>query len=124
MTRAYAQPTAFWNNVAVSANGVSPHVRFPGQNSQLILAITTSAPTIVRVEAALNPPDAADNMRQTFDPNTAVWAQVFYLNDPIQIEFTQAGSAAVIIPSMTFQHIRLRSTKTATITAGFETAPG
>lgn len=121
-TRRSGDLNAFWNNTSVLANGVSSSVEVPRGIENLALWITVSAATDVSLEASHSGDVTSEGVLP--DTNAANWALVYYVAEPIIVQFMVAGSACVLIPDFEPAYIRLRSSAAAIITAGWEVTSG
>lgn len=110
---------AFWDNAAVLANGNSSSVELSRSADNLAIWITVSGATTISLQAAHRGDMTSEGVHP--DANAANWAQVYYLSDPIQVIFSGAGSAVLLVPDFVPQYIRLNSSGATTITAGWET---
>lgn len=108
--------------MAASANSVSTAVEVMRDTDQLAIYITSSGATTISLEVAhsgaVNPDGTGS------DSNASDWGQLYYLDTPIQIAFTSAGSLAMIVPDFEPGWIRLRTSAAATLTAGHEVTAG
>lgn len=120
--RRVGSPTSLWNNVAVLAGGASNVINLPREGAQICIFVSVSAATTVALEVAHhgaltsegNEPDAG------VPPASSAFHPCYYINTPVEIAFTGAGKAAIIIPDFEPDWIRLTSSGAATITAGHE----
>lgn len=116
--RRAGNPTSLWNNSAASAGSVSGVVELARKSSQIAFYLTVSAATLITLESAhsggINP-DGTSN--DTFTPD---WGQVYYIDTPLQINFTASGSVTWIIPDFEPGWVRLRTSNAVTISAGHE----
>jgi len=118
--RRTGSPTSFWNAASVGIGGNSSVVEIPRGAEQIGIYITVSAATTISAQIAhhgvLNP-DGTEPDHSTLPTS---WFQLYYINTPVQIVFSSAGSAALIVPDFEPNWIRLSSSAAATITAGHE----
>lgn len=120
--RRSGSPTSFWNNAAVSAGGASNKVILPRGGEQLCIFISVDAATTVSLESAHHGALTSEGNEANAGtpPDNANFHLLYYINTPIQIEFTAAGKAAIVVPDFEPSWIRLTSSGAATITAGHE----
>jgi hypothetical protein len=119
-TRPRGRATAFWNNAATGANGVSNAANLGRAGANVLLFITVSAATTITVEVGHIGDASSEGVLPEGDAST--WFPLYYLNDQISIVFAAAGSRAVILPDVATQNMRLRSTNAVTATAGWMSA--
>src|SRR5690348_9092143 len=120
MPRRVGSPNKFWNNQAVLANGVSSAVILPRGSEQVVINITVSAATTVSLEVAHHGTLTPEGNEPDESNPPSTFYQLYYIDTPVQVVFTIAGSAALIVPDFEPEWIRLRSSGAATITAGYE----
>lgn len=120
--RRSGNPTSLWNNVAVSANGTSNAVELARSADQIAIYITVSGATTVSLETAHSGAVTSEGVLS--DTATSDWGQLYYIDTPLQIQFTAAGSVSWIVPDFEPGWIRLRSSNAVTITAGHEVTSG
>lgn len=120
--RRSGSPTSFWNNVSVGVSGVSTAVEVMRDSDQFCVFITSSGATTVSLEVAHSGAINADGTLT--DLVVSDWGQLYYINTPVQMVFSSAGSVAMIVPDFEPGWVRLRSSAAATITAGHEVTAG
>lgn len=120
MPRRSGDKNQFWDAVVVGANGTSTAVELPRAMDSLALYITTSGATTITLQASHSGDITAEGLLP--DTNSGTWADVTYIDVPIQKVFAGAGSAVILIPDFVPGWIRLFNlTAGVTITAGWET---
>lgn len=120
--RRVGSPTSLWNNVAVGVGGVSNPVLLPREGAQVCVFISVSAATTVSLQVAHHGALTAEGNEANAGtpPDTNSFYTLYYIDTPIQVAFTVAGKAAIIVPDFEPGWIRLSSSAAATITAGHE----
>jgi len=120
--RRSGSPIGFWDNVAAGANSVSTAVEVMRDADQLAIFVTVSGATTISVECAHS--GAVNDDGTLTDDNASDWGQLYYIDTPLQIAFSSAGSISLIIPDFEPGWIRLRTSNAVTITAGHEVTAG
>ena len=109
---------AFWDNAAVVAAGTSTAVEIPRGAANLAIYATVSAATIITVQVGHQGDLTSEGLAP--DATPATWFDLYYTDARMEMNFTAAGSRALIIPDIVPGWIRLHSSAAATITAGWE----
>lgn len=119
MSRIRGYSNGFWNNIATGAGGTSSIVDIGRSASQIVINATVSGATTISVEVAHTGNITSQGVLPEEDDS--VWYPLYYINSAQQSSFVfaGAGSAAWIIPDISFMHVRLRSTANVTATAGW-----
>lgn len=109
----------FWNNVVTGAAGKSSVADIGRSTDQITIFATVSAATTISLEIAHMGDISSEGVLPEEDDS--IWFPLSYINSGSNTSFVfaAAGSAAWIIPDISFMHVRLSSTNSVTATAGW-----